>query len=76
MKESPYTVPEGFFEQAGRRAEKAADGIRTRRRAIAGIACGLAIFFAIGAFTGRETAQLEDPFDTTGCDIFLENFNI
>lgn len=36
MKNTPYTVPEGFFDQVQARARKSAGRIRQRRRIMAG----------------------------------------
>lgn len=82
MKNSIFTVPDGFFEESEKKALKAADTIRKRRNAFAGIVCGIALFVVAGFLfipNKTKTDLLDDYIaqeimDTYDCDIFIETY--
>ena len=86
MKEMPYTVPEGFFDEVRTNALEGAAMIRTRRRTVfggVGIAAALLavalVFNPFGRTYDYDYAEAyynQDLIESYDCDIFLDNFNL
>lgn len=85
MNNSPYTVPEGFFEKAESNAVAAAKRISSRRKMLAGSICtcaALALIFVLRtpehkiAIDQTISAEYTDEeiLETYDYDIFLNNF--
>ena len=84
--QSPYTVPEGFFEEMGSEVLRKTDAIRTRRRILGG-ACGtlaVAAIFSVALLRSSSpsselladsgNAETEEILETYEYDIFLNNY--
>lgn len=74
---NPYTVPEGFFEQAAANAARGAARVRARRRAFAAVAAGLLLIVAVGLGTGRSQDVIPSDYESEWLalaeyDVFLE----